>query len=269
MESGLSIFIAGDDHANSYFELVDPASYSEAEFEIQVVKALRRVHPNHYCFPFKGSFALNGERRIADLAMVHKDFTHWFVIEVELISHSLERHVLPQVQCFSFGEPEDSCIATFCTNLKGIKAHEAGALLRFVPSAVVVVVNRFDRDWASSLKALNVQLITLEIYKSPDNRFGHNMTGTLQVAQESLGFHQYSAIDRAFRMPASTNMPEGLVQFVEPSGVIANWHVRRSNDLLWVSKERGDPAFPHDEYLQVLRTYDGRLTLRFPFNANR
>jgi hypothetical protein len=261
----MSIFLAGDDGTNNYFELVDPASYSEAEYEIQVVKALRRVYPNHYCFPFRGSFALNGQRRIADLAMVHKNYTHWFVIEVELISHSLENHVLPQVQCFSFGEAEDSCIATICTNLKGIKVHEAAALLRFVPSAVAVVVNRFDQEWASCLKALNVQLITLEIYKSADDRLGHKLNGTLQVVQESLGFHQYSAVDRAFRMPASARMPEGLVQFVEPSGVLANWHVRRSNDLLWVSKERGDPALPHDGYLQVLRTYEGKLTLRLPF----
>ena len=45
-----------------------------------------------------------------DLALVANDLSHWFVVEVELLSHSLDGHVLPQMRCLKYGEPQLGCV---------------------------------------------------------------------------------------------------------------------------------------------------------------
>src|ERR1700723_1024466 len=84
------------------FRQLGPTAFSEIEFEAEVVRALTCLLPNYFCGVFAGSFLLDDERRSADLALIHKTLSHWFVVEVELASHSLSAHVLPQVRCLRF-----------------------------------------------------------------------------------------------------------------------------------------------------------------------
>src|SRR5690348_1995182 len=101
------------------FSLVDPTSFAEIAFEAEVVKALARLYQDYWCGVFAGAFLFETDRRVADLALIHKSLSHWFVVEVELISHSLEGHVLPQIRCFRFGRPEDSCVTSLCNGFPG------------------------------------------------------------------------------------------------------------------------------------------------------
>ena len=69
-----------------------PLDFVEIAFEAEVVKALTCLFPDYWCGVFAGTFLLEGERRSADLALIHKSLSHWFVVEVELAGHSLDRH---------------------------------------------------------------------------------------------------------------------------------------------------------------------------------
>ena len=97
--------MTGECNKDSVFQLVDPTLYIEGDFEAEVVKALTCLQPDYLCGVFAGEFVLEGERRIADLALIHKTLSHWFVVEVELAGHSLENHVLPQVRCSGMANP--------------------------------------------------------------------------------------------------------------------------------------------------------------------
>lgn len=260
----MKTLLTGDCHNENVFQLIDPAEFSEAQFEAETIKALCCLYQDYFCGPFRGSFDLDGETRVADLALIHKSFTHWFVIEVELISHSLDKHVLPQIRCFRFGEASESCITSFCNGFAGLDRNRAESLLRFVPRSIAVVVNRYEREWELSLKALDTQLITLSIFRERSGRTAHEIQGFLHVVRESLGFAQYSSIDRSFRLPISSDIPRGSIQIEDPFGALSAWVVRESNGYLWVTKEVGDPALPHNKHLQVLRAYDGRITLKLP-----
>ena len=111
--------LTGECHPDNIFQLVDPTTYVEGDFEAEVVKALSCLMPEYRCGVFAGAFVLEGERRVADLALVHKSLSHWFVVEVELAGHSLEHHVLPQVRCFRYGDPEHSCVTSLVRAFEG------------------------------------------------------------------------------------------------------------------------------------------------------
>jgi hypothetical protein len=77
------------------FALRDPNFPTEAEFEYLAAKAIACAYPHYRCVMFGGAFLFEGRVSRPDLALVAQDFSHWFVIEVELVTHSLTLHVLP------------------------------------------------------------------------------------------------------------------------------------------------------------------------------
>jgi hypothetical protein len=254
--------VAGDCHDDNIFQLIDPTAFLEGDFEAEVVKALTCLYPEFWCGVFAGTFLLEGERRSADLALMHKSLSHWFVVEVELAGHSLEGHVLPQVRCFRYGEPEDTCITSLTRAFSGITSEQAVSILRYVPRYVAVVSNLSDAEWTRSLRALDVQHLTVSVYRDRNSRSAHEVEGRLVARTESLGFAQFSAIDNCLRIKRGCGLPIGRIQIIDQFGNSALWTVREEAGVLWVSKDRGPTLLAHNGYVQIIRALDGRISLR-------
>lgn len=134
--------LTGDCEPDNIFRLIDPTQFVEIDFEAEVVKALTCLLPEYECGVFAGNFVHEGERRSADLALIHKTMSHWFVVEVELAGHSLTQHVLPQVRCFRYGEAEESCVTSLCRGFSALSRSQAETVLKFLPRYVAVVRRR-------------------------------------------------------------------------------------------------------------------------------
>lgn len=258
----MKIFVSGACEAQNIFTLVDPTSFSEKDFELHTLGALRCVYPDYHCVPFRGGFEFDGHVYEADLALVHKNLTHWFVLEIELVSHSLYAHVIPQVRSFRYGKPLSSCVDYLCRFVPGLSEAHAESLVRFVPYSVAVVANRAEPDWATALRSLDVQFMTVSVFNCCNGNFAHETEGSLYVPHLSLGFYNYSAADRSIRLDHSCGLAEGVVQMEDPSGSTGLWTIRATEDALWVTKNTGDPGLPDNRMLQVLKTQTGKLTLR-------
>ncbi|MGH9647063.1 MAG: hypothetical protein ACRD4E_09630, partial [Bryobacteraceae bacterium] len=120
--------------------LEDPSVPDEAEFTKFVVAGLRAAFPQYHCVAFTGRFMRDEETRRPDLALVARDHSHWFIVEVELISHSLPGHVLPQIRTFVFGKPGPECGRQLAAAV-GIEEGQGRTLVDYVPRAVIVVAN--------------------------------------------------------------------------------------------------------------------------------
>jgi hypothetical protein len=254
--------LTGECHPDNIFHLVDPTQFVEVDFEVEVVKALTCLQPNYLCGVFAGTFVLEGERRTADLALIHKSLSHWFVVEVELAGHSLEHHVLPQVRCFRYGDPESSCVASLVRAFSELKPAQAESLLRYVPRCVAVVGNLPDPAWTTALCAVDVQHLTVSVYRDRNGRSAHEVEGRLTVRAESLGFGRYSAIDNCVRIPKGCGLPVGNIQIVDQFGNLADWTVREDEGVLWICKDRGPALIQHNSYVQIIRSIEGRISIR-------
>ena len=147
-----TIFV-GECTKNNLFEIWDADAAREAEFEFIVAKALICIYRGYHCFPFGGTFKLEDNISRPDIALVAKDMSHWFVIEVELISHSLDGHVLPQIRTFRYGEPQPDCISVLSRELS-MDRSQIKTFLMTVPRAVAVIANKRHRDWEIALRSL-------------------------------------------------------------------------------------------------------------------
>ncbi len=258
----MKTLLAGECNEDNIFQLTDPTAFVEIDFEAEVVKALTCLFPDYWCGVFAGTFLLEGERRSADLALIHKSLSHWFVVEVELAGHSLHQHVLPQVRCFRYGEPDHTCASSLLAAFSFLSREQASALLVHVPRYVAVVGNMSDPEWATSLRGLDVQYLTVSVYRDRNGRSAYEVEGRLVARTESLGFARFSAIDNCLRINKGCGLLPGPVQIIDQFGSPALWTVREASGVLWVSKDIGPALLDHGGYVQVIRTFDGRILLR-------
>jgi len=254
--------LVGDCSQANTFHLLDPDAPSEAEFEHAVVRALVCAFPQYECVVFRGTFKHPdwGGRR-PDLALVARDLSHWFIVEVELTSHSLDHHVLPQVRTFIYGEPQADCVSALAERL-GLDRGRAETIVRFVPRSVVVVTNRRDDVWEQSLRTLTAQILVVSLLLTEGGVPAVEIDGQLRAVQESLGFGTYSAVDRSLRFHPLVRIPRGDVQLVDEGGAAATWRVSEASGALWATKVVGVPDFPDSAVVQVVRTWDSRLLVR-------
>lgn len=259
----MRIFIGNNCSSDAVFNQLDPSAFTEAEFEIQAIQALVCAYPDYHCIAFRGDFSFENQVRRSDLALVHKSFSHWFIVEVELLSHSLIGHVVPQVRCFRYGDPLSSCAELLCDAIPEVDRSRALALLQFIPHSVVVVVNRDSAEWRSCFRGLDVQMLTLSVFRRNDGQIAHKLEGSLLIVKENLGFFRYSAIDRSLRLPPTFLDLIDRVQIEDPFGSMGQWIVSRTEEAVWITKEVGDPGLPDNEMLQILRIANGGLKLSF------
>jgi hypothetical protein len=212
---------------------------------------------------FTGGFRYDNEVHRPDLALVAKDRSHWFIIEVELVSHSFEDHVLPQIRAFQYGEPESDCVGILSREL-GIDSGQARTMLEYIPRSVAVVANRRLDQWQWGLSAHTVQLLTVAQFEAPGGANAIELDGSLEVVAKSLGFGTYSATDRSLRFPRIAELPIAKIQLNDPSGAPSLWTVSESLDSLWITKDVGTPDIANGAFVQIVRTVDGRLSLRAP-----
>ncbi len=258
----MKTFIAGSCCIENTFHQVDPTEFQEIEFEVEVLKALNCVFPDYFCGVFAGSFVFEGDRRVSDLALIHKSFTHWFVVEVELSTHSLESHVLPQLRCFRFGEPESSCITSLCRGFPDLSRENAKTLLSLIPRSAVVITNSKNSSWDYALRAIDVQQIIISVFKDHHGKTAHEVEGSLQFTRENIGFATYLPTDNSLRLPKSCKLPLGKIQIEDLYGSIGTWIVREDDGYIWITKEKGTTLFPTGAYIQILRTYDGSISFK-------
>ena len=260
----MRMILTGEYRTENIFTLLDPTQFSEIEFEAEVHTALKYLMPDYYCRVFSGSFVLENERRMSDLAMIHHDLSHWLVVEVEIAGHSLDGHVLPQVRCLRFGEPSPTCLTSLCNAFPEFSAQQAKSILDHVPRSTIVVTNVHDPVWNVALRGLDTEVLTVSVFEGSNARRAYELEGKVSVRRESLGFAQFSATNNSIKVAKSCRLPIGLLQIEDQFGNIGDWTVTEAHDALWLTKNKGNALLPHNEFVQLIRALDGRVSLRAP-----
>lgn len=262
----MKTLLTGNCDPQNIFTLVDPTKFSEGEFEVEVHKALQCLMPAYHCRVFSGAFIHEGVRCKPDLIMMHWTWSHWLVAEVELVGHSLDGHVLPQLRCFRFGEPDATCVASFQSAFadQNIDANQAKQILENIPRSTVCISNIRDPEWVCSMRGLDTELLTVTVYEGKDGKRAYELDGNVSVRKEHLGYAQYSAINAAIKVPKSIPIPLGHLQIEDQFGTPTDWTATEDNGFVWLTKNDGVSLIPHQAWVQIIRNFDGRLGLRLP-----
>ena len=119
-------------------------------------------------------------------------------------------------------------MSSLLTAFSFLNREQASTLLVYVPRYVAVVGNMPDPEWTTALRALDVQYLTVSVYRDRNGESAHEVEGQLITRTESLGFARFSAIDNCLRINKGCGLPSGTLQIIDQFGNPTLWTVHEA-----------------------------------------
>ncbi len=196
-----------------------------------------------------------------DLALIEPGYGRWWVVEVELAHHSLERHVAPQVAVLaraSYGSDEAEWILQRNPTLDGYALRQ---MMRGAQPRILVIVNTSRPEWTARLRP-DAEVMVVEPFRSDLNRLIFRQNGAeLTIGSSVLSFCRVDPILRRMLIVESPGAIADLGTdpfMIEYQGAISSWRQIQSKDRVWLAPERGS-LFPRSTRVALTRRVDGGI----------
>jgi hypothetical protein len=236
------------------FDLCDPSPDAEDAFERVSTEVLKDLYPDCHVIQFKPTIRYAGEGWKPDLAVVERNCCFWFVVEVEIAGHSLEKHVLPQVRAFRLGDYGQEAECALAEGI-GVTVDQAATILRYVPRYIAVINNCEDDRWRAALEAENVQFMTIASYGGCPDKSALLVNGGFYAAEQSLGFGKVYATQQAIMVAPNPFWREQEYRISEPGGT-GSWACILNGKSVWLTKNRGIMQMVDNTMVQIMRHGD-------------
>jgi hypothetical protein len=248
-------------YENQRFEAVGSRAFRELEYQALIEKHAESLFPGLILSRFHCVVEHEGFGNAADFTLIDPEYRRWWVVEVELAHHSLEWHVLPQVETLAnagYGPGEAAWLAEHHSSLDEVSLTR---MMQGVQPEVLVVVNMPRPDWEPELRPW-AKVMVVELFRSDKDRLIFRQDG----AELNLPSEEMSAcrVDPTLpRMlvvesPAPVLALESKVLTIEYEGESSEWKLIENADRVWLSPvERG--SFPPRRFLSLVRLPEDRL----------
>lgn len=249
----------------TFFEELAPGSMIEADFERIVVSRGRLIFPQFFVVPFKPSVASDDDIAKPDLALVDQDYRDWWVVEVESIRHPLYTHVLPQVRTLAsacYGDAEAMALCNECHELDRARVTE---MMKGRQPRVLVLVDAKKAGWPEAMRALDAELIVLQVFRSNRNEHAFRIDGDLPAVKYSVvsdcSFDAYVPRFLLVHSPAMLGIPQGQAIKIKYGEYVTDWKRVDSQDRVWLAPTNQNPLERGQSY-QILKNEAGMLEFR-------
>ena len=151
---------------NEWYDEVSAKALRESEFEAIFLKNVDVIYPDYYTIPFKVVVESEHGTAKADLALIDKDYLNWWVIEVEMSRHSLNGHVLPQIEILSNAVYGENISDFFFQKRPDLNYDKLKILMKGSQPRVMVVLDIPKDKWEQKLERFNAILSVFQIFRS-------------------------------------------------------------------------------------------------------
>jgi len=242
-------------------------SLLESEFERLVEQSAPRLFPGWIVVPFRCDIESEFGRKRADLALIDRVYREWWVVEVEMAHHSLEAHVLPQVDVFRSGRYGPEHVAHLLGRRSDFEPEALASMLRGALPGVLVVVNLPCPHWVRPLRERDAFLSVVEIFRSDLDEHAIRLNGDQPRPPGDLitRCHRVEYLRRLLVVdsPAALGGRHADRFVIEFAGLEATWVRCDLADRVCLSPLRGDPL-SGIRTIDVVRLPDGRLAFDHP-----
>jgi hypothetical protein len=246
---------------NQRFEALGSRAFRELEYQALIKKHAEELFPGLIFTPFHCVVEFEGVGNAADFALIDPRYRQWWVVEVELAHHSLEWHVLPQVETLAnatYGPREAAWLAEREPLLDQVALNR---MMQGVAPQVLVVVNSLQPAWEAELKPW-AQTMIVEVFRSDKDRLILRQNGAeLRLPSEEISVCR---VDPVLPRMLIVDSPAPVLALdlkeltIEYEGESTKWRLIESADRVWLSPERGG-IFPARRNLSLVRVPEERL----------
>jgi len=247
-----------------WFDPIQADSIYESDLEDLIISQAPNLYPDYRVIKYKKVISSEYGTAVPDLALIEKNYRAWYLCEVELGSHGLASHVVPQIAVFCnarVGSTEASYIASRESTLD---KEQLTAMMKGVPPGVLVLVNTFNPFWRKVLGQWGARVGFIELYRNSAQRLIMRINGDDLAIRDEL-------ITECVRDPLLPNAlrvasPAPVIKLANPDlelwyeGGRTLWKVLNAGGSCWLlPKER----CPLDGKIQrYVITSDGNRRIR-------
>jgi hypothetical protein len=167
---------------NDWYEEFMPGTYLEDDLEKTIISKADEVFPEYYMLPFKQTIHFEGESSDPDLCLIKKDYSIWYVIEVELAKKPFKGHTEKQIRVFSQGRYNARAISKYLVGKKpSLDSTKLEQLIRADPPKVLVMVNEYPK-WADEVLTYpRTGIMVFGLYDHPHGVEAYRLDGQYPV----------------------------------------------------------------------------------------
>lgn len=188
-----------------YAQLASVSNYYESDIENRIFDHANETFNGYFVVPFKK--ILNdsaGRSSTPDLALIRKDYTNWYIVEVELFTHD-KTHPTKQIDVFLDAKYDAKEITEYFIGKDS--SLDKAALLNLtstVQPCVMVIVDGPSPTWMESFKKKGVLVCVFEVYKNSVGTELFRLKGdypyivTAECHLKQHASNTYEVIDPAF-----------------------------------------------------------------------
>lgn len=249
---------------SDWYHLLRDEAIFESEFEHLIIQNADILGDDCVVVPFKETVRANGlDPKKADLALVDLSYRFWWVIEVELLNHSLGHHVLPQVQTLVEGRYNEKHVKAILRHSADLDEHRLSAMMLGEQPKVVVLANRIEDSWKASIENAGAHYAAINVLRSNKQRDIFILSGTLpkRAGKYLTEVVPASALPGMFKVRAPGALPHlpGTDFEMLFNGVTSGWTLlQTATDCFLASNDR---RLPPRNFI-IIETDNGCLELR-------
>lgn len=251
------------DYERQWYDEIDGTSFYEKDLEKTILDKVPNVYPDYFAIPFSKTIWSGAEKSRPDLALIRKDYSHWYIIEVEMKRHGWEDHVEKQVRVFSRGLYEKNAITDYIIRKDVEYSSQIGedprldrdSVLRLVDEEqpkVMVIVNEPAPEWLSGIRKYGAELSVFQMYRGTEGLEVYRVEGdTPFVFRDKSHARLFHGVSNVIIVYTPTFISEEHGEELEI--------VFRGRKTAWIRQDDGDKTFlvlkGSTSYLQTEKEY--------------
>lgn len=253
-------------YANRWYEELAPNGVYESVYEAMIKANATYLWPRFYPVHFKANVYAQTEGVKADFVLVERDYSEWWVVEVEKENHSLENHILPQTRKLrdaAYGDAEAEQLCEKCSDLDITKVK---AMLKDQQPGILVVVNKPKPDWIKPLSTVGAMLAIFEMFKADNNEHLFRVNGEHPVGSaEVISICRFDELMNRWLIvenPIALRVPNQSKIVIEFEGHSTEWTRYDVSGKVWLYTESGPNPLSDRFHYELTRRGDGQLAFR-------
>lgn len=254
-----------------WYEQIEPSTFSEEGFERQVILHAPSIFPSYHVFQFKKPLKApdysNKNRYtlvVPDLVFVAKDYSEWWVVEVEMSYHSFDYHIKPQINKLLAADYGDDEIDYLCGKSRKLNRSKLAKLIKNNPTRILVILNEDRKNWASHWKRNTVVFAVFEIFCSEDNHEVYCVDGRYPavLADKVSTCSIHPAIPRLLHIkdPLKLRLPRRSTLKLLYNDCLTEWRRIDEGRKVYLTAVNRNPLTSDGTYT-IYRQDDGQLVL--------
>jgi len=248
----------------TWYDEISSQSMYESKFEEIFLSQVEILFPEYITVPFKFTVSSPDGTAKADLALIDKNYLGWWVVEIEMSRHSLNRHVLPQVKILSEALYSDDVAMYFSQKQTALDLGRLKAMMKGKQPRVMVVLDLPKQLWAEKLDKFNAILALFQVFRSSSGDFMYRINGQYPFNFDSYRsncvFEKILSNFLVVESPAILDILSNETMEIYSEGALSVWKRLDIQDKVYLIPTEFNPLDINRKYT-LLKESDGKYHL--------